>query len=116
MSDEELRRRFEIIADQLSRFVEALQLMKQAHDVNYEKLDKRMSRLESEFIGIHKAVTKQSEQIEKHSEQIEDLRNSVESLRDESKEQRERLDNFIVMLEGYISRNENGFSDSSDKN
>ena len=115
MSDEELNRRFDFIAEQLAQTVVGLQIMKETHEADYEKLDKRMSRLEGAFVGIYNTVTKQSEQ-------IEDLRKSVEGLRDESKEQRElimetreRLDIFIVMLERYITRNENGSSDSSDK-
>ena len=114
MSDEELNRRFDFIADQLAQMVVGLQMMKEVHETDYQKLDNRMSCLEGAFVGIYNTVTKQSEQ-------IEDLRKSVEVLRDESKEQRElimetreRLDIFIVMLERFISRNENGNSNSSD--
>jgi septation ring formation regulator EzrA len=116
MSDGELNRRFDFIAEQLAQVVVGLQMMKEAHEADYEKFDKRMNRLEGAFVGIYNTVTKQSEQIEKHSEQIQNLFKSVEGLRDEGRETRERLDIFIVMLERYISRNENGFSDSSDKN
>jgi septal ring factor EnvC (AmiA/AmiB activator) len=115
MSDKELNRRFDFIAEQLAQTVVGLQIMKEVHEADYVKLDKRMSRLEGAFVGTYNTVTKQSEQ-------IEDLRKSVEGLRDESKEQRElmmetreRLDIFIVMLERYISRSENGSSGSSDK-
>lgn len=116
MSDEELNRRFDSIAEQLAQTVVGLQMMKEVHEADNERLDKRMSRLEGAFVGIYNTVVKQSEQIEKHSEQINDLRKSIEGLRDEGKETRERLDIFIVMLERYISRNENGSAESPDKN
>ncbi len=101
MTDEELNRKFDFIVEQLGQTVVGLQMMKEVHEADYQKFDKRMSRLEGAFVGIYNTVTEQSKQ-------IEGLRESVEHLREESAETRDRLDIFIVVLEKLISKDQNG--------
>ena len=107
MSDEELNRKFDFIVEQLGQTVVGLQMMKDAHEADYQKFDKCMSRLEGAFVGIYNTVTEQSRQ-------IEGWRQSVEQISTDSAEMLERLDIFIVVLERYISRDQNGNGSSKD--
>lgn len=101
MTEEELNNKMDFIVEQLGQTVVGLQMMKEAHEADYDKFHKQMSRLESAFVGMFNIMTKNTEQIEK-------LAQSVEELRAQSAETRERLDIFIVVLEKYISRDQNG--------
>lgn len=56
MTGEELSRKFDFIVEQLGQTVVGLQMMKEVHEADYQKFDKRMSRLEGAFVGIYNTV------------------------------------------------------------
>jgi archaellum component FlaC len=102
MDEEKLNRTMEFIIEQQANFTVNIQLLQEAHSQG----EKRLSRLEGAFVTMYNDLNRLTKNVEVLSGKVTELSNDIVVLKDEQKETRERLDAFIVVLEKYISRDE----------
>ena len=105
MDEEKLNCHIEFIIEQQANFAANIQLLQEVHSAG----EKRLSRLEGAFITMYSDLGRLTKN-------VEELSKDIIVLKDGQKETRERLDTFIVVLERYISRDEEKNGGSKKKN
>ena len=103
MDDEKLQRTIEFILNNQAQFSADSQKLQES---NIES-DKRMSRIEKAFVGAFAILTETGETLKKTAVAQEQLTVDIKELREAQKETDERLNAVILMVEKYLSRNDN---------
>lgn len=103
MDDEKLQRTIEFILNNQAQFSADSQKLQES---NIES-DKRMSRIEKAFVGAFGIVTETSENLKILTVEVRELREAQKETDERLRETDERLNAVILMVEKYLSRNDN---------
>lgn len=98
MTNEEIERTIEFILKQQAQFTVNMQKLEEAQS----KAEKRTDRLEGAFVGLVNLIGDTQRQTQA---QITEIASALA-------ETNERLNNFILVVERYVSGNQNGKSKS----
>ncbi len=112
MTHEEMERAIEFILKQQAQFTMNIQKLEEAQS----NAERRMDRMEGAFVGLVNLIGDSQKQTQAQISEIAQAQKRTEAALAETNERvaeiSERLNSFIVVVERYINKNQNGSSQS----